>query len=456
MVSSASVEDATLTKNIAVVGAGMGGLAAALRLNQRGHDVTVFEARSGAGGLASSFELAGLRFDYGPYILLDKPGLSWVFDELEVPLELVPLDAVYEVLFDDGRSIAFYKNRERTAAAMELSWPGSRQPYLKLVQQLERVYIDTQPLQFVSKPSLLGMIRAGALRHVGFFLRGLESVLASSGLPREIRDAIMIWTHIAGQSTSAAPSPLALVPALIHGVGAYYPKQGMGSLAASLEAAARQRGVRFRYDTRVRRLHADNGRMRVDLSDEQSEFDAVLSNAHGVGTYLTLMSRITPRVASQLKRLPLQPPGHCEYLRVKGEPPRSYLRFRLRTNNECRLFVDPRALETNPRSDIWYPARLVGAHARGSGDDWWEDSLAEAEVLAHRTPEDWGRDFHLFRNTMNPVMTARFMRQGRLAHRSPFVPGLYLAGSSTHPGQWVSFTAISGILAADQLHEDRV
>jgi phytoene dehydrogenase-like protein len=46
------------------------------------------------------------------------------------------------------------------------------------------------------------------------------------------------------------------------------------------------------------------------------------------------------------------------------------------------------------------------------------------------------------------------MRAGRLAHRSPYVRGLYLAGSSTHPGQWVSFCAVSGILAADRLRED--
>ena len=52
-------------------------------------------------------------------------------------------------------------------------------------------------------------------------------------------------------------------------------------------------------------------------------------------------------------------------------------------------------------------------------------------------------------HSMNPVMTARFMRQGRIPHASPVADNLYLAGSSTHPGQWVSFCAISGILAAD-------
>jgi phytoene dehydrogenase-like protein len=55
---------------------------------------------------------------------------------------------------------------------------------------------------------------------------------------------------------------------------------------------------------------------------------------------------------------------------------------------------------------------------------------------------------------MNPVMTAQLMRKGRLAHRSPSIKNLYLTGSSTHPGQWVSSCAIAGILAADCLNHD--
>ena len=56
---------------------------------------------------------------------------------------------------------------------------------------------------------------------------------------------------------------------------------------------------------------------------------------------------------------------------------------------------------------------------------------------------------------MNPVMTAQLMRRGRLTHRSPWIKGLYLAGAATHPGQWVSFAAISGVIAADRLAAGR-
>jgi phytoene dehydrogenase-like protein len=87
-------------------------------------------------------------------------------------------------------------------------------------------------------------------------------------------------------------------------------------------------------------------------------------------------------------------------------------------------------------------------------EPWWREHVGEARVLDARTPADWGAACHLYRESMNPVMTARFMRAGRLAHRSPFLDRLYLAGSATHPGQWVSFCAISGVLAANRALED--
>jgi phytoene dehydrogenase-like protein len=82
-------------------------------------------------------------------------------------------------------------------------------------------------------------------------------------------------------------------------------------------------------------------------------------------------------------------------------------------------------------------------------EPWWKERLRAFEVVRTRIPSEWGREFHLFRDAMNPVMTARLMRQGRLAHQSPLARNLHLVGSSTHPGQWVSFCAISGVLAVE-------
>src|SRR5581483_5162584 len=75
----AGATSSIMSRRVVIVGAGMGGLAAALRLARHGFAVSVLEARDGPGGLAAGFEQDGLAFDAGPYVLLDRPGLDWAF-----------------------------------------------------------------------------------------------------------------------------------------------------------------------------------------------------------------------------------------------------------------------------------------------------------------------------------------------------------------------------------------
>ena len=192
-----------------------------------------------------------------------------------------------------------------------------------------------------------------------------------------------------------------------------------------------------------------------------------------MGTYLELARGAIPVAARRrLERLPLQSPGVCAYLAVRGGSKPPYLRFHLPGGGElCRLLVTPAAVVDGLGRDGWVPARLIAPMAydeaqrigpegqreyleRVLSEPWWREHVAEARVLDSRTPTDWGAACNLYRQSMNPVMTARLMRTGRLAHRSPYVERLYLSGSATHPGQWVSFCTISGVLAADRVLED--
>jgi len=200
--------------------------------------------------------------------------------------------------------------------------------------------------------------------------------------------------------------------------------------------------------------------------------DSVISNHNGLGTYLDLVDATPPGVRRRLSTLPLQSPGVCAYLALKGKPRPPYLRFLLTEKVRCRLLIAPAVLDPTLCRDGWYPARLLGpleySQAERMGEQgqhdyldqlleetWWREDVEDFRVLATRVPAQWGAEFNLYLNSMNPVMTARLMRKGRLNHRSPYLRGLYLAGSSTHPGQWVSFCAISGIHAANCLIEDR-
>jgi phytoene dehydrogenase-like protein len=272
---------------------------------------------------------------------------------------------------------------------------------------------------------------------------------------------------------SQAPSPMAFVPALMHTVGSYYPEAGIAAVPRALERAARRAGVGFHYGVKVQRICSENEKV-VGVTTGSGEFipaSVVASNAAAIGTYLHLLDQV-PEQTAELKKLPLQSPGVCAYLAVRGRTSRHYLRFKLGGHNDkCRLLIQPAVLGERQQHSDWHPARLLSPMdydaAERSGpagqlqflerllaEEWWRTGLSEVRIIATRTPQQWGSEYNLYANSMNPVMTARFMRHGRFAHRSPYVRGLYLAGSSTHPGQWVSFCAISGILAADRIIED--
>jgi phytoene dehydrogenase-like protein len=465
-------------RSVLIIGAGTAGLTAALRLARAGLSVRVVEARSEPGGLAGGLQLDGLPFDAGPYILLDRPGLEWAFRAAGLELaEHVPLhriEDIYEVLTLDGSRVRFQADLEATAAEFERQWPGSGPKYVRHVNAMAQIYRRLEPLQRTSRPGLWGLIRSGGWRHLPFLLRSLDGVLARTGLPQPVRDALAIWTHIAGQRVEEAPSPLALVPALFHGVGAFYPAGGIGSIPRALAGVAERMGVVFDYGVKVTAVRRRAGRAAVVQTERGDTFtvDAILSNAAGIGTYVTLLENPPPALRVRLEQLPLQSPGVAAYLAVKANLVPPYLRFYIPGGEErCRCLVMPAVLAPEVHRDGWYPARLIVPmdHARAQtagpagqraylerilAEPWWREHVQDYRVLATRVPVEWGAQYHLYRDSMNPVMTAKFMRAGRLAHRSPYVPGLYLAGSATHPGQWVSFCAISGILAAEQLLED--
>jgi phytoene dehydrogenase-like protein len=455
----------------------MGGLTAALRLATEGCHVTVLEARSEPGGLASGNVYEGLSFDAGPYILLDRPGLEWAFASVGLKLaehiELRAIDHVYSVCSPGRPVVNVYSSDAATAQEMDDTWPGSGARYLRFVRKTGAIEASLRPLLYGSAPGALALLGGGRWRHAGFLLRSLHSVLRSSQLPQPVVDALSIWTHVAGQRPEEAPSPLAFVPALVHSVGCFYPQQGIRAIPRVLAGAAAAAGVDFKYSTKAKAIRTQGGRVTgvESVTGERFAAEAVVSDC-GIATYLELLEQKESASRERCETLPLQSPGVCAYLAVKGRMDSPYLRFSLPGGDErCRLLIRPGVLNAEERNGDWYPARLLGPMdhqkaermgPRGQGEyldqlfdeRWWRDGITECRVLARRTPVQWGRDYSLARDSMNPVMTAAFMRAGRLRHRSPDVRGLYLAGSATHPGQWVSFCAISGVLAADCVQQD--
>ena len=119
------------TKRIAVIGGGLGGLAAACVASARGHDVTVFDKNDWFGGKAAVFEEDGFRFDMGPTILTVPRVLRRIYAEAgrdqQAELPLIRLDPQWRCFFDDNTRIDLLENVEAMARAMDQFAPGTGQ-----------------------------------------------------------------------------------------------------------------------------------------------------------------------------------------------------------------------------------------------------------------------------------------------------------------------------------------
>ena len=416
---------------VAIVGGGVGGLAAALRLAMLGHRVQIFEARDDVGGLASGFQKDGVWFDGGPYVVLDCPGLEWAFEKLGMDVGALRLARMED--FYTAGDIHIYLDLQRTVEAMGAAGPS----YKKFVMEMNTIRARLEPLLRISNPNLIALARRGSVALAPFLIRPLGSIVGK--LPREIVDAVTIWTHVAGQTIDSAPSAMAFVPALIHCVGAFVPAGGMRAIPQALAENARRAGVEIHCRTAIRKI--------ADI-----DADAVISNYNGIGTYDEL-AEVPNRVREKLRAMPLQSPGLCAYLTARSsEGP--YLRFRVNRGLQLRVAREGTVRMIMPFDRNTSEEQQSAELQRMLDDPWWRDGLRDVKLVHSRTVRGWGREMHLYRDSMNLAMTRRVMLRGRLAHRSPWVKGLYLAGASTHPGQWVSFCAISGILAAEMLHAD--
>lgn len=459
---------------ISIIGSGIGGLSAALNLAKKGFQVTVFEATDKPGGLAKSVSFAGNRFDAGPYILLDKPGLEWAFEQVGLDLQSMNLLRIHNVysVESDETIFTIYSDLNKTINTLNAQWRKQGRHYEDFVTTTYKKYRQLIPFTF-SAPNPIKIIKSGKLSLIPFLLGSLGSVLNRFGLNASIKNGIGIWTHIAAQPLDKAPSPMSFVPGLIHHVGAYYPENGIGSIAEKLYDECVEHNVKFMFNSKVKKIRIQNNRVTGIEYNENHFFECtqVISNNSAIDTYLNLIEETPVSFKNKIKTLPLQSPGICVFLRVKGNPTGSYIKFKLEKDiPNCKSFILP-DLITQKNTDDWMNARLVfplphKLSMNLSDEDckklidsvlqetWWKAGITEFEVLSYNTPSTWSEKFVLYNKSMNPVMTSKFMRMGRIHHKSPYFKGLHFCGSSTHPGQWVSFCAISGILASNQLIKD--
>jgi phytoene desaturase len=489
------------SKSVAIIGAGIGGICAAIHLAKHGFHVTVFEKNPHPGGRCDWIEREGHRFDTGPTLMVMAEVYRAEFAALGTPMEdlldLQQVDPTYRLVFDDGSQLSLTSDLQSLERQLEAIQPGAYQGFLhyhdegrrhyqlamdKLVNRDFRRFSDffnlgNIPLVFQAKP----------------LVKHYANMAAYFKNPR-LKSAFSFQDVYMGLSPFEAPATFSMMPytELEHGV--WYPKGGMYRIVDALMQLAQAGGVEFAFDTTVEQIVIQDERvgwLEVE-HDQQVKADVILANADLPYVYQDLLPddglarRITKKHFS------------CSVISFfwgMDQPYPSLGPHTLFLADDYRqnfdTIIQQLGLPSNPSLYVHAPARLDASmaptgedtliaivpvgHLSEDGEQDWEaltdearqhvfrrlDSLGITNLAEHIkfetsfTPLSWKKRYNLLKGSThglshNLTQLAYF----RPSNRHPRYRNLYFVGASTRPGTGLPTAMISGRLVAQRIVDE--
>jgi phytoene desaturase len=467
-----------------VIGAGFGGIAAALRLRAKGYAVTLVDRCAALGGRAQVYERAGFRHDAGPTVIT----APFLFEELFAlfgerfadHVKLVPLTPWYRFQFADGDTFDYGGTLEATLAEIERIEPRDRAGYLALLEHSRRIY-DIGFTQLSAQPfHRLGTMLRQVPHLLG--LRNYETVwqMVSRHLVSDkLRRAFSIQPLLVGGNPFDTTSIYGLIHFLERAHGVHFAMGGTGAVTQALGGLMQRQGVEVRLGATVERIRIVQGVARgVELADGTVlEADVVVSDADAAHLYRDLVPRAEQALATRAKLAQAHYsmglfvmyfgttrtyPDVAHHTIWMGERYRELLEdifHRQKLAEDFSLYVH-RPTATDPSfapagQDSFYV--LCPVPNLQAGIDWategprLRDRIVDAlertmlpglkaSITAdfYKTPEDFRDEYRSVHGAGFSV--APIFRQSawfRFHNKSESVRNLFLVGAGTHPGAGV-------------------
>ena len=495
--------------SVAVIGGGLGGLAAACVTAARGHRVTLYDKNAWLGGKAAVLREGGFRFDMGPTILTVPRVLERIFAEsgrsVHDYLDLRRLDPQWRCFFDDGTQIDLLESVERMAAEMDRFAPGSGAGNgYRRFQGISAHLHDVSNRFFFWKPveDLFDTINVRANLNPST-LKDVLSLRMGSSVAGTIRSKVkddrlaqMLdhFVQYVGSSPYGAPAVLCAIAHMQAADGVWYPMGGTRAVAEALARLAGELGVALRPGTDVASLRLESGAATglTTASGEVVTCDAVISNMDSIRTYCELVGGEVGEVYARKDFEPAcsgvvlylgldrrydhllhhdfvfsrDPVEEFDHIYRRGEPapdPTCYLAAPASTEPSVApeggeaLYVLVHTPYLRPHHD-WsqmfphYRRVILDKLKRTAGLTDIEDRI---RFERHLTPQDIHDRYKVLNGAIYGLAShGRFMGAFKPGNRSRQVKNLYLAGGAAHPGPGMPMVMMSGWIAADALDAD--
>lgn len=478
--------------DIAVVGAGVGGLAASIHLTAAGHDVVVLERLDRAGGKLAERTAAGFTWETGPSLLT----LPDVFRDLAAVagaslddlVTLRRLDPICRYRFPDGTAFEHRADLDDAARAAEALSPGSGSEWRSFMAHAGAVW-EVAERSFFAGPmedprALLRRMRSPRDLLAIDPLRSLHRRAEASFTDPRLVQYVDRYATYSGSSPFRAPATLCCIAHIEQSLGGWYVEGGLGRLADALVELAAGAGVEIRTGVDVEGIERRDGAATgVRLAGgEHVAADAVVANVDALHLYRDLLPHRWRRRRTELA--PRSSSGYVLLLGVEGTTEglaHHNISFSADYAAEFADLFDRGRPASDPTvyvcaASVTDPAQAPAGHEswfvlvnapEGGGEmtgygDHLLDVMAErgwdlSGRIVHRdqiTPADIESRYRTpggaIYGTSSNGRAAAFLRPG---NRGP-LERLYLCGGSSHPGGGLPLVAMSGRIAADLCEED--
>lgn len=487
--------------DVVIIGAGIGGLAAALRLSHEGKRVLVLEKTDQVGGRNRRTQVGESHFDAGPTLMMMLDPFRKLFadvgETMEDHLPITLCEPSYRVFYRDGMRLEGTSDRAKMLATIEQHFGRYEAVgYANLLRDLKSLYDDAIP-NFVRKNFYSPLDFAGP-RQLGMVLKhGMLDNLARRAKryvsEPKLQQLFTFQTMYLGLSPYDAPWVYAVLTYMEYGEGIWYPKGGMPAISEAIAKLAEAKGAEIRLNAPVQRIDGTT----VELeSGERIVAKAVVSNADLPFTERALEVPKEPNGeaarARKIDRRTYSCSAYMVYLDYAGSLPdllHHNVFFGADFKGNLDAIFHERALPTDPafyacvtaRSE---PERTAPGHENlyllipcANLERRWtpEDGAAleeaafsrlESEVgfdrskiaaIARYSPKDWRNELNLDRGAAFGL-SHHFLQSAffRPANKSRSHRGLYYVGASTQPGNGLPMVLISAELVVERMKRDGV